>query len=317
MFISIGLFHIYLSRKKKSVSLITDADFSIADSDAIPNDLLFEQFGTKPYALDNIISHVVGKIAAFSTTYPYLIPLFSISLTMISSIILYLYGDLETDPIALWVSYDSTEYKQKQYFDENFGPFYRTEQIFVVNETGSVLSYDTLEWWFKVERDLTQKLVSVENIGYQDLCFRPLEDSSCIVESFTQYFHGKLPGISDWESQLKGCADIPVNCLPDFQQPISKNLIFSNTNIFDSNALVVTLLLSDHSYSSVLWETELEKYLLDLTIPEGLRISFKTEMSLEKELNKNSDILIICISYLLMFFYASWALKRIDGSTRF
>lgn len=36
---------------------------------------------------------------------------------------------LETDPQELWVSHDSEGYKQEMNFNDNFGAFFRTEQI--------------------------------------------------------------------------------------------------------------------------------------------------------------------------------------------
>lgn len=36
-----------------------------------------------------------------------------------------------TDPVELWASPDSRSRIEKDYFDSRFGPFYRTEQIFI------------------------------------------------------------------------------------------------------------------------------------------------------------------------------------------
>ncbi|SMN18975.1 similar to Saccharomyces cerevisiae YPL006W NCR1 Vacuolar membrane protein that transits through the biosynthetic vacuolar protein sorting pathway, involved in sphingolipid metabolism [Maudiozyma saulgeensis] len=229
-------------------------------------------------------------------------------------ILLILFGKLETNPIKLWVSESSPQYQEKVYFDENFGPFYRTEQIFVVNETGPVLSYDTLKWWFQIENNITQTFPSSDNVTtYQDLCFRATDDSPCVIESFTQYFQGRLPEEASWKRALKTCTDSPVNCLPTFQQPLRTNLLFSEPeDVFNSNAFVVTLLVDDHSPRAFQWEYTLEKYLVYLRehAPDGLRISFSTEISLEKELNGNNDVIIVIISYLVMFSYTCFGLRR-------
>lgn len=42
---------------------------------------------------------------------------------------------LETDPQSLWVSHDSQGYKEEMYFNDNFGAFFRTEQIMMVQVT--------------------------------------------------------------------------------------------------------------------------------------------------------------------------------------
>lgn len=36
-----------------------------------------------------------------------------------------------SDPIELWSSPDSRCRKEKDFFDTNFGPFYRTNQVFI------------------------------------------------------------------------------------------------------------------------------------------------------------------------------------------
>ena len=39
--------------------------------------------------------------------------------------------EVTTDPIELWASPDSRSRIEKDFFDENFRPFYRTEQIII------------------------------------------------------------------------------------------------------------------------------------------------------------------------------------------
>lgn len=43
---------------------------------------------------------------------------------------------LETDPQSLWVSHDSEGYIQEMYFNENFGAFFRTNQVVVTQTNG-------------------------------------------------------------------------------------------------------------------------------------------------------------------------------------
>lgn len=48
-----------------------------------------------------------------------------------------IYLDVTTDPIELWAGKESQTRLEKEYFDEHFGPFYRTNQIFAkpLNQT--------------------------------------------------------------------------------------------------------------------------------------------------------------------------------------
>lgn len=44
-----------------------------------------------------------------------------------------LFLKITTDPVELWASPDSQSRREKTYFDRNFEPFYRTEQIIVTS----------------------------------------------------------------------------------------------------------------------------------------------------------------------------------------
>ncbi|AJV92974.1 Ncr1p [Saccharomyces cerevisiae YJM1419] len=307
----------YLFKRKENGAMIVDDDI-VPESGSLDESEtnVFESFNNETNFFNGKLANLFSRVGQFSVENPYKILITTVFSIFVFSFIIFQYATLETDPINLWVSKNSEKFKEKEYFDDNFGPFYRTEQIFVVNETGPVLSYETLHWWFDVENFITEELQSSENIGYQDLCFRPTEDSTCVIESFTQYFQGALPNKDSWKRELQECGKFPVNCLPTFQQPLKTNLLFSDDDILNAHAFVVTLLLTNHTQSANRWEERLEEYLLDLKVPEGLRISFNTEISLEKELNNNNDISTVAISYLMMFLYATWALRRKDGKTR-
>jgi Niemann-Pick C1 protein len=41
------------------------------------------------------------------------------------------YLEITTDPVELWASPNSRSRIEKEYFDTNFSPFYRTEQIII------------------------------------------------------------------------------------------------------------------------------------------------------------------------------------------
>ncbi|AMD22332.1 HGL008Wp [Eremothecium sinecaudum] len=309
--------YVFYNRKKREIVLDNEQHETFIEGQATGGDNLFQEYPTRRHLLNDKISSVIGSVAQLCVEKPYYVILAGITLISATASLLAFYATLETDPIKLWVNQNSKQYKEKQYFDENFGPFYRIEQMFLVNETGPILSYDTLQWWFEIEKDLTENVHSKELVTYQEICLKPAEDSTCVIESFTQYFDGILPSEDSWRTELKSCTDSPVNCLPSFQQPLKSNLLFSDANVFDAKAIIVTLLVSNHTESSKLWEEAIEEYILKLNVPNGLRLSFTTEMSLEKELSGNNDITIVGISYILMFIYASWALKNKLGKNRF
>ena len=234
---------------------------------------------------------------------------------------------VETDPVRLWVSPESDAAKEKAFFDDNFGPFFRAEQAFLVadhDSSATVMNYDTLRWWFDVEARVN-RLRAPGGIALEDVCYKPT-DTACVIQSFTGYFGGEVEGLdpNGWKEDLLSCADDPASCLAPSGQPLDAKMLFGGytKNILDSKALVVTWVVKNHAEGTdelaraETFEEELKMTLMDVAREageRGLRLSFNTEISLEQELNKstNTDAKIVVISYLIMFLYASLAL----GST--
>ncbi|RDB23148.1 Niemann-Pick type C-related protein 1 [Hypsizygus marmoreus] len=252
--------------------------------------------------------------------------------------------EIETDPVRLWVSPTSESKVQKEFFDENFGPFYRTEQIFVTaapstvgQSTNSslaasgipVLSWDHLKYWFKVESDI-RALRSPSGYRLTDVCFKPAgARGACVVQSIAAWFGNDLDDYDEdtWAEHLEGCASNPVECLPDFQQPLAPHYVLGGVpekaggskSYVDAEAFVVTYVVSDSldvevQGKAMEWEQTLRTYLSDLSqrssSEAGLQIAFSTGVSLEEEINKstNTDVKIVVLSYLAMFFYISLTL---------
>jgi Niemann-Pick C1 protein len=245
--------------------------------------------------------------------------------------------DIERDPARLWVSPTSAAAQEKNFFDQNFGPFYRAEQVFLVNDTnphgpGPVLSYDTLKWWIDVENNISKLKGNTTGASLDDVCFKPTGEG-CVVQSVAAYFGNSMEGYNSttWQPRLRDCATHPVNCLPAFGQPIEPAMILggqkSSDDFADSPAIVVTWVVNNYAEDSTEvdkamdWEESLRLTLLQVqqeAKARGLRLSFSTEISLEQELNKstNTDARIVAISYVIMFFYASLALGSTTLSVR-
>ncbi|PHH82928.1 hypothetical protein CDD82_4251 [Ophiocordyceps australis] len=234
--------------------------------------------------------------------------------------------DLEKDPARLWVSPSSAAAQEKAYFDSNFGPFYRVEKVFLVNDTnpagpGPVLSYNTIKWWAEVEQSI-QNIQSPTFGDYlHDLCIKPTNDA-CVVQSVMAYWSSTRGDIRDsWKDTLRRCAKSPVDCRPAFGQPIDASLVLGGyeDDVADAQAMTVTWVLRNAGEGTgplaraIDWENALRDRLLTVqneAKERGLRLSFNTEISLQQELNKstNTDANIIVISYVVMFIYACMAL---------
>ncbi|KFA75778.1 hypothetical protein S40288_07907 [Stachybotrys chartarum IBT 40288] len=234
--------------------------------------------------------------------------------------------DLEREPARLWVSPSSAAAQEKAYFDENFGPFYRAEKVFLVNDTspsgpGPVLSYETLKWWSEVEKSIDKLESETYGKYFHDLCFKPANDA-CVVQSVTAYWYTKGEIDPDtWEDDLRGCIKSPVDCRPEFGQPLEPSMVLGGyeDDPLDAKALTVTWVVNNAATGTgavaraIDWENALRDRLLEVqkeATDRGLRLSFNTEISLEQELNKstNTDAKIIVISYIVMFIYACMAL---------
>ncbi|KAK2612978.1 niemann-Pick type C-related protein 1 [Conoideocrella luteorostrata] len=234
---------------------------------------------------------------------------------------------LERDPARLWVSPSSAAAQEKAYFDSNFGAFYRAEKIFLVNDTqpsgpGPVLSYDTLKWWADIEKSIEGLESETYGKYLRDLCFKPMGEA-CVVQSVTGYWYAKGGVINPktWKDDLRTCANSPVDCRPEFGQPIDPAMVLGgyDDDVANAQALTVTWVMknppegSDARCTVIDWENRLQKRLLEVkkeAEDRGLRLSFTTEISLEQELNEstNTDAKIVVISYIVMFIYACMAL---------
>lgn len=302
-----------------------------------------ETLQPRQYPLNTFLRHGFYRLGLFAATSPWLT--FSVVFLLIGLLnIGWQKFEIETDPVRLWVAPTSESKLQKEFFDENFGPFYRTEQIFVtsapaLDEQASnfslaatntpVLSWERLKYWFKVEEDIVN-LRSPSGYRLTDVCFKPAGPrGACVVQSIAAWFGNDLDSYDEdtWAEQLDECARSPVECLPDFQQPLAPHFVLggvpsddSGRHMYvDAEAFVVTYVVSDSLDTEVQakameWEQTLRTYLTDLSQRSeeaaGLHIAFSTGVSLEEEINKstNTDVKVVVLSYLAMFLYVSLAL---------
>ena len=281
----------------------------------------------KQYTLNDWCDKSFSKLGSVSARYPALTIGISVFIVILLSLG-WINFKVETDPVRLWVAPGSDAAQEKAFFDANFGPFYRAEQAFLVNDTnpsgaGPVLSYDTLRWWFEVENRVERLMSIKDGVTFDEICFKPTGDA-CVVQSVSGYFDSNPLYEPDWKDYLRDCIDNPTLCLPDFQQPLKPNIILGgwNETELDATALIATWVVNNHAEGTreleraMGWEESMMGLMQAVQAEareRGLRVSFNTEISLEKELSKssNTDVKIVVISYVIMFIYASLAL----GST--
>lgn len=282
---------------------------------------------TRRYRLNDQCDKLFYKLGHAAARFPVITILSSLIIVGILSAGLYRF-DIETQPAKLWVSPSSAAAQEKAYFDANFGPFYRAEKIFLVNDThpsgpGPVLSYDTLVWWSEVEKSVESLEGPLFGKHLDDVCFKPMGDA-CVVQSITGYWYNTGSIDPDtWEDDLRSCARSPVNCRPAFGQPMDPKMVLGgfgeDDDVLSAKAMTVTWVVNNAQDGTKVidraidWENALRDKMLSVqeeAKERGLRLSFTTEISLEQELNKstNTDAKIIVISYIVMFIYACFAL---------
>jgi Niemann-Pick C1 protein len=320
-------------RKSERLQLLQDtAPSDDEDEGELVNNAGVLDRPQRNYYLNHIFDRAFKRLGGFCARYP--------GLTIGTNIVIigllslgWLKFEVERDPVRLWVSPSSAAAQEKNFFDQNFGPFYRTEQAFLVNDTSansSVLSYDNLNWWFDVEQRISRMISPENGIKLDDVCFKPT-GSACVVQSVSGWFGAGLD--RDWKAQIQNCAAHPGDqlCLPEFMDPLLPGRVLGGydgiENVANAKALITTWVVNNDQPGTEAaaraeeWERALKHELLITQASassRGLRLSFNTEMSLEQELNKstNTDAKIVAISYVVMFIYASLALGSATLSVR-
>ena len=300
-----------------------------------------DSFQPRQYRLNTLLRRGFYRLGHAAASSPFLT--FALVFTVVGLLNLgWKKFEIETDPVRLWVAPDSESKLQKEYFDEHFGPFYRAEQIFVTKPQGissvlgnaslsqPVLSYDHLDHWLRVEQHIRDLRSSPNGYGLTDVCFKPSGPGGpCVVQSIGAWFGNDLSDYNKetWKDRVLECANAPVDCLPDFQQPLGPQYVLGGVPensagdklYLEAEAMVVTYVVSDsldpgEKAKAMEWEQALREYLVHLdesiAAEAGLHIAFSTGVSLEEEISKstNTDVKIVVLSYLAMFLYVSLAL---------
>ncbi|KAJ3912532.1 hypothetical protein F5877DRAFT_84702 [Lentinula edodes] len=256
---------------------------------------LVETVQPKQYKLNTLLRKFFYKLGFNTATYPMLTC--AVVFTFIGLInIGWTKFDIETDPVRLW-------------------------QIFITStdqENHPVLSFEHLQHVPELEKHIRHKLVSLpNNLTLDDVCFSPAGPGSpCVVQSVMGWFGGSLDGYDEntYKDRIERCVRSPVECLPDFGQPLAPHYVLGGTRdanlntYLDAPALVMTAVLSsslsppdpEHQQTferaAMEWERTLRVFLEEVKIraptEAGLYVDFSTGVSLEEEIGKegNTDV---------------------------
>ncbi|KAK9885215.1 hypothetical protein WA026_010720 [Henosepilachna vigintioctopunctata] len=165
------------------------------------------------------------------------------------------YLEITTDPVELWASPVSRSRVEKEYFDKNFEPFYRTEQIIIRavgldtithNTSDGLLYYGPAfnDTFLISVLDLQEKIKKIgedTDHSLDKICFAPLRSvgetntdvSECMVQSIWGYYQddesifretGEDPNhfVTNYLDQFNMCSQNPYNpdCLANYGGPV-------------------------------------------------------------------------------------------------
>ncbi|KAK2584243.1 hypothetical protein KPH14_006655 [Odynerus spinipes] len=129
------------------------------------------------------------------------------------------YMNVTTDPVELWASPNSRSRVEREYFDEHFEPFYRTEQIIItaiglnniVHNTsngpitfGPVFNENVLMYVYDLQEKI-KSIVTPSNYTLSDICFAPLRNAftgsptvnECAIQSIWGYWQNDVELFND------------------------------------------------------------------------------------------------------------------------
>lgn len=120
-----------------------------------------------------------------------------------------------TEPIELWVPPTSNTAIEKQYFDKMFTPFYRVEQIIITPKSPDVdlLSKDVIRQIYYLQKRIKNiRVTDPDDIDkhytVNELCFTPVPNKGCMVDSVTEYWQDdieKIEADEDVKNTLYRC----------------------------------------------------------------------------------------------------------------
>ncbi|PAA66704.1 hypothetical protein BOX15_Mlig025683g1 [Macrostomum lignano] len=208
---------------------------------------------------DRVSGQIEARIEAAFTSWGLLVAKHPVLVIMLSFVVCIalscgvLFFQVTTDPVELWSSPQSTARQQKAFFDKNFGPFYRTEQVIIIprNQThyihepespyfdppvhrafGPVINKKFLQKVLNLQTNITNMKVwskaKKRDISLTDICFKPLSPSysTCAVQSPLGYFQSNTSTLNkvaiDFDFGLT-YADFVTHLIACTKNPLSVN----------------------------------------------------------------------------------------------
>ncbi|XP_014262096.1 Niemann-Pick C1 protein isoform X2 [Cimex lectularius] len=215
------------------------------------------------------------------------------------------YLEITTNPVELWASPHSRARQEKEFFDQNFEPFYRTEQVIISAVDLSTVKYNTsskgeVEFGPVFHKkflldvlDLQQSILAIgrdDGVGLETICFAPLTSpftgpvlvKQCAVQSIWGYFQDSAEEIEEdgFFDKFLSCSSNPYSpeCLGTYGGPIDPAValggflkpgqkISSHSQYYKANALILTFLINNnHDKEKISQALKWEKKFVDFML---------------------------------------------------
>ena len=245
-----------------------------------------------------------------------------------------------SDPVELWSSPDSLTRQQREYYNKEFNPFFRVQQVIIknTNETSNLHSsysnlynLDFLIEALHLQNNITSLIANYENetLKLEDICYQPMNNGKCVIQSpFAWFQENEATLIQSRLSRFGNCFDAyfsDKNCFGSYGGPAFPYVVlggFDKAEYNNATSLIITILINNHveekdNLKAMAWEQMflnfMDDYISKLPKDSVAKISYYSERSVGDELERQSlsDVGTIAISYVIMFLYVSIALGQI------
>lgn len=175
------------------------------------------------------------------------------------------YLSITTDPVELWASPTSRSRVEREFFDSNFEPFYRVQQIILTPKNTNTIVHNTSNGVFEFgpvfDKTFLETVLSMTNdikalkgndgsptgVGLENICYAPLTSSftgpvtvdKCTIQSPWGWFQDDLSLLDEEEEDVDGylvnyldhmmkCFKNPydIDCLGTYGGPIDAAIAF-------------------------------------------------------------------------------------------
>uniref|UniRef100_A0A8D0BSQ8 NPC1 like intracellular cholesterol transporter 1 n=1 Tax=Salvator merianae TaxID=96440 RepID=A0A8D0BSQ8_SALMN len=253
---------------------------------------------------------------------------------------------LTTDPVELWSSPQSQARQEKAFYDEHFGPFFRTNQVIltakgrpnytynslILGKTNfsGILSKDVLLDLLELQTKLQEIKVwsgkHSRNVSLEDVCYAPLNPqnatlSDCAVNSLLQYFQNNATRLNLTATQTVKGEMVPTSGLLLILREKGRFCFIcalSGVGMCpcgwrQEQALPCISLVASQERREPLaahsWQPAVIQQ-VSKKYADNYTVAFMAERSLEDEISRTTweDLNIFVVSYLVIFLYIALAL---------